>query len=743
MKKKIIIALGVYSLTFVLGGIYIITTIEDSTSTLNNLIRLHQVETQRERLLTHIKDVQSDLILRRTTHAKGIDKIIGNVKSMENLTEACFECHHSEYVTKGLNDLRNRVEKYKVLVSRMLTIRANRERLKEEDDKAFQAAEQLSTKIGEMVHLATSKLSRKTHSSLKYISNTKVVLYVLVSITPFFAAALGFLFIRGLTKPIKVLLKATRTLKDGNLDFRIEGLRDGFGEVAESFNEMGVRVQEYTQKLEGKTRQLERAHNEMSTFCHVLKQIGVQRTLDGVCSFLIKELQAIVNSQYMVLYVFSADHSILFSFSGKDLTTFSEPELIQTASNILGGLDRLTIAPEKPFEAPLIPDYFPVEARQSIIPLRPHNQVEGAFVVAYEPDFQVDEKALELVALVLDQAAGSIKRAVLHEEEIRYIQNRLDSTVEYNGIIGKDPKMQAIYKLIEDIAPTDATVLIQGGSGTGKELVARAIHQKSLRKNKPFIVINCSAYPTTLLEAELFGHEKGAFTGAVQRKSGRFEQADGGTVFLDEIGEIDPSAQVKLLRVLQTQKFERLGGEQTLEVDVRILAATNKNLQKEVENRRFREDLFYRLNVIPLHLPPLRKRKNDIPLLAKHFLHRFATEQGKDVQRLSAEVTRLFFDYSWSGNVRELENIIEHAVVLAKYKQIEVSDLPPALQSANSSVPAESNRSIFMENEKKLLEHVLEACGWNKKQAALRLGISRSTLYSKLSKHQIARPTIQ
>jgi two-component system response regulator HydG len=302
--------------------------------------------------------------------------------------------------------------------------------------------------------------------------------------------------------------------------------------------------------------------------------------------------------------------------------------------------------------------------------------------------------------------------------------------------------MQAIYKLIEDIAPTDVTVLIQSESGTGKELVARAIHQKSLRKNEPFIVINCSAYPTALLEAELFGHEKGAFTGAVHQKSGHFEQAHGGTVFLDEIGEIDPSAQIKLLRVLQTQKFERLGGEQTLEVDVRILAATNKDLQKEVENSRFREDLFYRLNVIPLQLPPLRERKNDIPLLAKHFLHQFAAEQGKDVQGLSAEVARLFFDYSWSGNVRELENIIEHAVVLAKYKQIEVSDLPPVLQSSNSSVPAESNRSIFMENEKKLLEHVLEECGWNKKQAALRLGISRSTLYSKLSKHRITRQTI-
>ena len=203
------------------------------------------------------------------------------------------------------------------------------------------------------------------------------------------------------------------------------------------------------------------------------------------------------------------------------------------------------------------------------------------------------------MGLVLKQNAGALGRAILHEEEMSSLKGRVEAQAGFGEIIGKDPKMQVVYKLIEDIASSDATVLIQGESGTGKELVARAIHRLSPRQAKPFVVINCSAYPATLLESELFGHEKGAFTGAIRQKPGRFEQANGGTVFLDEIGEIPPPAQIKLLRVLQTRKFERVGGEKTLSVDVRVLAATNKDLMQEVEKRNFREDLFFRLNVIP------------------------------------------------------------------------------------------------------------------------------------------------
>jgi transcriptional regulator with GAF, ATPase, and Fis domain len=271
--------------------------------------------------------------------------------------------------------------------------------------------------------------------------------------------------------------------------------------------------------------------------------------------------------------------------------------------------------------------------------------------------------------------------------------------------------------------------------------VARAIHQLSPRKDRPFVVINCSAYPATLLESELFGHEKGAFTGAIRQKLGRFEQADGGTVFLDEIGEVPLSAQIKLLRVLQSWKFERLGGEQTLAVNVRILAATNRNLLQEVKRGQFREDLYYRLNVIPMHLPPLRERSNDIPLLARHFLRRFAKEQGKEVRSISPEVMRMLLDYSWPGNVRELENSIEHATVLAKGSRIEASDLPVVIHSAAVYVKTSQQPTSMEEHERILLQEALEESGWNKKLAATRLGISRNTLYVKLKKYQIVRPT--
>jgi len=294
--------------------------------------------------------------------------------------------------------------------------------------------------------------------------------------------------------------------------------------------------------------------------------------------------------------------------------------------------------------------------------------------------------------------------------------------------------------LIEDVAPTDATVLIQGESGTGKELVARAIHQRSHRAQKPFVVINCTAYPSTLLESELFGHEKGAFTGALRRKSGRFEQADGGTVFLDEIGEIDPAAQTKLLRVLQQQTIDRLGGDRPIKVNVRILAATNKNLQDEVKQGRFREDLFYRLNVIPMQLPPLRERSTDIHLLVQHFLKRFAEEQGKKISGFRSEAMRKLIDSPWPGNVRELENSVEHAVVLAKDSQIELKDLPSSLVDAPVSEIHPS--PTIIESEERLIRKVLDACDWNKAEAARQLGISRSTLYEKLKRLQIVNPTL-
>ena len=311
---------------------------------------------------------------------------------------------------------------------------------------------------------------------------------------------------------------------------------------------------------------------------------------------------------------------------------------------------------------------------------------------------------------------------------------------DFCGIIGKAPKMQAIYKLIEDTGPTGATVLIQGESGTGKELVSRAIHQKSLRKGEPLIVTNCSAYPATLLESEIFGHEKGAFTGALRKKS------DGSSWPM-----VVPYCSMRSARYplqhrsnccgcSRPKKFERVGGEHTLQVYMRILSATNKDLLQEVKKGQFREDLFYRLNVIPVGLPPLRHRPNDVPLLARHFLVQLASEQQKDIQGFSSEAMRLLLDYPWPGNVRELENSIEHAVVLAKGDRVEVSDLPSSLKNTGASASGRS-RSTIMENEAKLLKDVLDECGWNKKEAARCLGISRSILYGKLKKYQII-PTL-
>jgi len=304
----------------------------------------------------------------------------------------------------------------------------------------------------------------------------------------------------------------------------------------------------------------------------------------------------------------------------------------------------------------------------------------------------------------------------------------------YGGIIGKDHKMQQLYGLISDIAPTDAAVLIQGESGSGKELVARAVHLHSYRKNKPFVVVNCSAYPQTLLESELFGYEKGAFTGATHLKIGRFESADKGTLFLDEIGEIPSMSQVKLLRFLQFQKFERLGGMKTIEVDIRVIAATNKDLKKEVENGNFREDLYYRLNVIPINIPPLRVRRNDISLLVEHFLKRLNSQGSKKIKRVSSEAMDILMCYGWPGNVRELENIIEHAFILTKDEFISEQSLPLDI---SSSCNQSKKISSFQENERKFLVRVLEEYRWNKLQVAKKLNISRSTLYAKLKKYNI------
>ncbi len=312
----------------------------------------------------------------------------------------------------------------------------------------------------------------------------------------------------------------------------------------------------------------------------------------------------------------------------------------------------------------------------------------------------------------------------------------LEKRYSFGNILGKNTQMQAIYELISDLSNTDSTVLIQGESGTGKELIARATHFNSHRKNKPFVVANCSAYSQNLLESELFGHEKGSFTGAIRRKIGRFELAHGGTIFLDEIGEVSPPTQILLLRVLQDHRFERVGGEETLEVDVRVIAATNKNLMEEIGKGTFREDLYYRLNVIPIFVPPLRERKDDIPLLTSHFLQKFSQDKGKEVTGISPEVMEILLAHSWPGNVRELENVIEHAIIIAKQEKILLKNLPQYLLQQ----PLPTNQLISLQDhEKNLIMKILEETNWNKHQTAKKLKINRSTLYGKMKRYGLIR----
>jgi two-component system response regulator HydG len=551
----------------------------------------------------------------------------------------------------------------------------------------------------------------------------------------------SLLFIKRVTGPLAELAKAAEKIDEGNLEVKVAARsHDEVGKLTSAFNHMITRVKDYTQRLEEKTTELDRAHRQTRTSFSIAQEIGALTNLRDVCRYLIKELQGIVTCNDMCMLVFSSNRENVFLQSENASLTLDKASS-QEAAELLSSVKKMEFVEADSSRTVFLPDVFKAVEKLVTFPLYHENQIQGVLLIACPGNCACVTKELDIIDLILEQTAGAIRRSVIHEEEIRELRTRIEHTAEFRGIIGKDPQMQNIYRLIEDIAPTDATILIQGESGTGKELVARAIHRQSPRGNKPFIVINCSAYPATLLESELFGHEKGAFTGAIRQKIGRFEQADGGTVFLDEIGEIAPSAQIKLLRILQSQKFERIGGEETLNVDVRILAATNKDLLKEVTNGSFREDLFYRLNVIPIHLPPLKKRRNDIPLLARYFLRRFALEQNKEIQDFSSEAMRILLDYAWPGNVRELENSIEHTAVLAKRSKVEISDLPSAIRNTTPSDPLKTPGTIF-ENEKKLLQEVLNECDWNKKKAAIQLGISRSTLYEKLKKYQIMKPTV-
>jgi DNA-binding NtrC family response regulator len=333
-------------------------------------------------------------------------------------------------------------------------------------------------------------------------------------------------------------------------------------------------------------------------------------------------------------------------------------------------------------------------------------------------------------------------------DENRSLRRQLEERYCFNSIVGRSEPMRRVFNLIETVAETDSTVLIVGDSGTGKELVAKAIHYSSKRKHRPLVCVNCGAIPEHLMEDELFGHVRGAFTGADRMRQGRFEQADRGTLFLDEIGTMPPHLQVKLLRVLQDRRFQRLGDTETLQVDVRILAATSTDLQSAVRANRFREDLYYRLNVIPIVVPPLRQRVSDIPLLVNHFLQKYCSAQGKAPKHLPQTLLQQLMEYDWPGNVREMENCIEHAVTLSGSRALlEAEDFPTsvlrrgAVRLAGDIELPENGLSLsdlIARIERGLIVMSLERTGGNKKRAAELLGLKRTTLLEKIKKNQIA-----
>ena len=402
-----------------------------------------------------------------------------------------------------------------------------------------------------------------------------------------------------------------------------------------------------------------------------------------------------------------------------------------------------------------------VVANAYVLPLVSRGRVHGVLNLARREANAFSADEVQFLMQVASQIAIAVENALAYRQitelkdklaqEKVYLEDEIRSEMNFEEIVGTSAALRRVLKQVETVGPTVSTVLIYGETGTGKELVARALHNLSPRRASAFVKLNCAAIPTGLLESELFGHEKGAFTGAIAQRIGRFELANGGTVFLDEVGEIPLELQPKLLRVLQEREFERLGSTRTLRTDARLIAATNRDLTAMVEEQKFRSDLFYRLNVFPIRIPPLRERPEDIALLVRHFTQQFARRMNKRIESISAETMNAMCDYYWPGNIRELQNVIERAVILSSGAELRVplSDFktngaaPAGLETAPRSETRGDLQRVLEETERKQILAALEESRWvvaGAKGAAVRLGMKRSTLQVRMQKLGIARP---
>jgi DNA-binding NtrC family response regulator len=439
----------------------------------------------------------------------------------------------------------------------------------------------------------------------------------------------------------------------------------------------------------------------------------------------------------------------ILTTDGYDISTASDGEMaIQMLS-------------ENTYDLALIDLYLPrVDGFQVLAHLQRVSSSTSAIVMTGHGSIESAVEAMKNGAadyitkpVAFDQLRIVVKKALdVHrlQQENRLLRHQLKTKYRFENLVGTSPAMQQVFQLIEKVADAESTVLILGESGTGKELVARAIHFNSHRAEKPLVPVNCGAIPESLLESELFGHERGAFTGAARSRMGRFELANGGTIFLDEVGDMSPALQVKLLRVLQEQNFERVGSVKSIRVDVRIIAATNRNLDEAVARGEFREDLYYRLSVIPLNLPPLRERKEDIPLLLQHFTEQFNRLRDRKLQGFSPRVLYMLTNYQWAGNVRELENLVDRLVVLKGQGLVEPEDLPEKMRTAWTPTPPATTVEIpdegfcldiaVREFERELISRALQKADGVKNKAAQLLGIKRTTLIEKLKRHSLLRP---
>ena len=497
--------------------------------------------------------------------------------------------------------------------------------------------------------------------------------------------------------------------------------------------------------LAAQARELQKTQHQLETLLEIARQVHTKGSLSEIFNFIQDISRKIFPAADPIFLILDAGKKAFLALED------CQSKIAAPLGRLLRHLDKAAATAEllqylenlkdSQIVTKIQNNTLPLQIRQAVesypdwfgLPLLTPEQCVGFFFLGSQTAQVYPPEDLRFFQALFAQISGYIHQLVVREAEIKLLRQKVSDRASYGEIIGQCGRMQEVYELIDLVAGSDATVFITGENGTGKELVARAIHERSHRRKGPFIVANCSAYSPTLLESELFGHEKGAFTGAIRQKKGRIERSQGGTLFLDEIGEIAPATQILLLRFLQDHCFERVGGEETNMADVRVLAATNKDLYKEAEAGRFREDLYYRLNVISIPLPALRERKEDIPLLCQHFLEKCNVKESKQIKRFSPNTLQVLMDFDWPGNVRQLENAVSHAVIVCQADVIGRKHLPRFLKDR----PEEIASTSLAEQERRLILRVLKEANWNKHDAARRLKLSRSTLYSKIRRYNL------